>query len=649
MFTGTSKKLTLVAPLFNPFNYRGYCTAFLDSKPVDRKRKTMRDNVKIFFDTMIKDDRTLGVSLCKDVDEDPFNNCEPINCAIHYNGIKPFFNNKVKRCVGVPKCISKDNQYLPNVVYDPRTNKCLRDNTVKLDDYDYVKSLTHQHNRVTKDIVIVKKTRPHLVKNDTDLLSDDENYINSYESEFTKNFKKRIHVFTTDTYAIIQGKKKHKYRDKIRNDGQSIHADGAKGPYSGIAMYLSENLNTFMFLSAITVFQICLLGWLIYYLSISVFCRCKKKLERQYYNYRQDVSVTTPLIGTSNMETETTCQFMSESSNIDKKIQCYKSCQRDQAKISLSDDILSKCLNRRKWELKQTKSHNMEPEFLSYNDNADFKSGMMRVSEYQQYSVYTNNAVEQKISYENEKAKAKKSAKSKSSKTLKKSQSLSKTPENKTGEQREYADSDVVSSERVLKCHSFNYMGEEPLACDRKVSTSDRYCDYKCCSTQTSLGWSQAPEKLSEAENVTGFRPGSENRDVFTCTELKLSAKSHSTEKGAQASFTNDSLDDFLSERGMIFLTGEDISKYSNESDLQSLSSISSKTSKNQVLKNVLSLFRKKSKQHVSSDPGFKNSKENINLELIHMSRPTVYSSSNVGSENTNLTAKKTRDSRSSL
>lgn len=640
MFTGSSKKLTLVAPLYNPFNYRGYCTAFLDSKPLDRKRRAMRDIVKIYFDTDLKKS---DLSSCKNIDEDPFNKCEPIDCAVHYNGKKPYFDNKIKRCVGVPKCISKDNQYLPNVIYDPRTNKCNKNNTIKLVDLNYIKSLVHQNIRVPKDIVIVKKKRPH-PKNTTDLDYNEGDNV-------TPDIFARVE--NEHSYKPVNKLLKNQVYDVTKNTfPELIQVEAApvctKLNYaeSGILSYVSENLNTILFLIAITVFQFCLLGWVIYFISYNVLCRCKKKLERHYYNYRQDVSVTTPLIGTSNIETETTCQFMTESSNVDKKIQCYKSCQRDQAKISLSDDILSKCLNRRKWELNQTKSQNIYPEFPSFTENADVKSGVMQVSEYQQYSVYTNNAMEQKVNYENERVKVKKSSKSKSSRSIKKPESLHKI-ENISGERKEYTDSDIVLSEKILKCHSFNYMGEEPLGDFTKACTSECYCDYKCDSTQTSLGWSQDPEKESMDEKVTGFQPDTQSREVFTCT--KFDVKSHSSEKGAQASFTNDSLDDFLSERGMIFLAGEDISKYSMESDLLSLQSVSSKTSKNHVLKNVMSLFRNKSKLRVSSDPGLEKSKESINLELIHMSRPTVYSSSNVDSEAMNMTAKKIKDSRSSL
>lgn len=645
MFTGSSKKLTLVAPLFNPFNYIGYCTAFLDSKPVDRKRRTMRNSVKIFFDTNIKAGQCYASS-CKNIDEDPFNKCEPVNCDVRYNGRKPYFDNKIKRCVSAPECISKDNQYLPDIIYDLRTNKCSRENIIKVDDFSYIKSLLQENRRVPKDIVIVKKSRPHAK--------------NIKISNFLTVMNEGGDI-TTDIFDRVENEGSNTpSNDFLRNKiydatfPELMQIEAVPGCTTvnktepGLVWYMSENLNTILFLIIVTVFQFCLLGWLIYFVSFNVFCRCKKKLERHYFNYRQDASVTTPLIATSNIETETTCQFMSESSNIDKKIQCYKSCQKEQAKISLSDDILSKCLNRRKWELNQTKSHNIYPAFSPLNESTDVKRGVIKVSEYQQYSVYANNAIEQKANYENEKVKVKKSAKSKSSKSLKKSESLHKS-ENKSVDLKEYTDSDIVLSERILKCHSFNYMGEDPQPDFTKACTSDCFCDNKCDNTQTSLDWSQATDNESKNEKLTGFKPDNQKRDVFTCTKVKHDVKSHSSEKGAQASFTNDSLDDFLSERGMIFLAGEDISKYSMESDIVSLSSVSSKTSKNHVLKNVLSLFRKKSKQHVSSDPGLEKSKESINLELIHMSRPTVYSSSNVDSEVINMTAKKNKDSRSSL
>lgn len=630
MFTGSSKKLTLVAPLLNPFNYRGYCTAFLDSKLVDRKRRTMRDNVKIFFDTNIKTDQGYASS-CKSIDEDPFNNCEPVNCDVRYNGKKPYFDNKIKRCLSVPLCISNDNQYLPDVIYDPRTNMCIKDNTIKLDDFNYIKSLVHQNIRVPKDIVIVKKGRPSSkIWRHKDYTTDIFDYLeNGFNHKTTrKRPRTRIHDAKESAYPEV------------------IQIETTRPTNcTSFLKYMSQNLNTILFLVIITMFQFCILGWLIYFISFNVICCCKKKLEQHYYNYRQDVSVTTPLIGASNIETETTCQFMTDSSNVDKKIQCYKSCQKEQAKVSLSDDILSKCLNRRKWELNQTKSHNIPSKFSPHNESTDVKRGVMQVSEYQQYSVYATNAADQKVNYENEKVK--KSAKSKSSKSLRQSDTLHKS-EDKTAALKEYTDSDIVLSERILKCHSFNYMGEDPQPESAKAS-SNSVCDRKCGSTQTSSHWSQGTKNECTDNKVTAVKPDTQNREVYTCSKVKYDRKSRSSEKGAQASFTNDSLDDFLSERGMILLASEDMSRYTLESDILSLSSVSSKTSKNHVLKNVLSLFRKKSKQCVSSDPGLQQSKESINLELIHMSRPTVYSSSNVDSEIMNMTAKKIKDSRSSL
>lgn len=649
MFTGSSKNLTLVAALFNPYNYRGYCTAFLDSKPVDRKQRIMRNSVKIFFDTNIKADQCYARP-CKNIDEDPFNKCEPVNCDVRYNGRKPYFDNNIKRCVNVPECISKDNQYLPDITYDPRTNKCSKENIIKEDDFSYIKSLLQENRRVPKDIVIVKKSRPSRPENSKNAIVTNFLNVNNEEGDITTDIFDRVENERSDKLSknFLRNKIYDTTFPELMQMETSLFSTTGNRTKPGLVWYMPENLNTILFLIAITAFQFCLLGCLIYFVSFKVLCRCKKKLERHYFNYRQDASVTTPLIGTSNIETDTTCQFMSESSNIDKKIQCYKSCQREQAKISLSDDILSKCLNRRKWELNQTKSHNICPAFPPLNESTDVKRGVMKVSEYQQYSVYANNAIEQKANYKNEKVKVKKSAKSKSSKFLKKSESLHKS-ENKSGDLRKYTDSDIVSSERILKCHSFNYMGEDPQSDFTKACTSNCFCDNKCGSTQTSLDWSHAPDNESTHEKVTGFEPDTQNCDVFTCAKVKLDDKSHSSEKGAQASFTNDSLDDFLSERGMIFLAGEDISKYSMESDPVSLSSVSSKTSKNNVLRNVLSLFRKKSKQRVSSEPGLEKSKESIDLELIHMSRPTIYSSSNVDSEVMNTIAKKIKDSRSSL
>lgn len=48
-------------------------------------------------------------SLCDSLDQDPKNNCAPVNCLIKYNGFRSFFNRTLEKCQKSPLC------------YDPKT------------------------------------------------------------------------------------------------------------------------------------------------------------------------------------------------------------------------------------------------------------------------------------------------------------------------------------------------------------------------------------------------------------------------------------------------------------------------------------------------------------------------------------------------
>nr|XP_037877492.1 uncharacterized protein LOC119631046 [Bombyx mori] len=113
------------------------------------------------------------------------------------------------------------------------------------------------------------------------------------------------------------------------------------------------------------------------------------------------------------------------------------------------------------------------------------------------------------------------------------------------------------------------------------------------------------------------------NCHTYMCKEKKNKSRfgffksdRSKAENSAQAAFSNDSLDDFLSQR----LKRDN---GSNITSLESRSSLSSRTSKN--LRGVKSFFSKKSK--TSSVPGVP-SKKSINLEVLHMSRVSGFLSS---------------------
>lgn len=585
--------MKLVAPLIEPFDRKGYCIAYLDSRPLNGKRQVMRDSIKIFFDTRIKNgDQSMevpsNVKPCK-TDEDPFNDCKPVDCDIFYNGRRSHFSREARRCVEIPPCIADRHTDIPNVIYDPVNNRCKNEAPITKDDINFVKSLVHSrpNERRPKDIVIIKNYQDSL---------------NGPNITAIKYVGDKVHAVQE---PVLSKKNATECLKEI------------------VVKYFNENKSTITFLGVIFLVQCCLLCTLIKFSSKSCFCCGKKKVIRSYFNYRQDASITTPLIGTSPNGTDTTdYQYLSESSNVEKKIKCYKACQKENShnvQMSLSDDILSKCLNRRDWNSKQCKSEALREfknKMLNDIPKEPSKHSISKAMFYQTYAVNAKKPSDTKVNFENEttqqKSKGSKKADSKSSGRTKKSERL------------ELNDSEIVMSERELKCHSYNYMDDGSNVTSGKTS--------------------------HESYNVTGFKhsqPGSQKIAYLQNESLK----SPSIEKSAQACFSNDSIDDYLSERGMLYLAGENISKYSFSTDSKvksSNSEASGKTSKNNILKNVLSLLKRKSKHGPMSDPGVKKSKDSIDLELIHMSHVSVYSSSNNDSECLK-SLKRMKDSRTSL
>ncbi|CAG9794397.1 unnamed protein product [Diatraea saccharalis] len=597
---GSTKTLKLVAPLIEPFERRGYCIVYLDSKPTTRQRKSMRDEVKISFDTRLKNSqqpRALmeNESICTEIDQDPLNDCKPVDCEIYYNGKKPFFDSKTKRCIATPLCISDTDDEVPRTVYDQNKNKCIVGESVSKDDINFIKKLTkNTSHRKTKDILIIRnhvKKPPELYNNHTE-----------------KNISALLNSNADSSYNLISDMPKF----------MVINKNGIK---CLLTKYLFGNRWTFIILAGVIVVQCFLICTMIYCLTKTCGKFNKKKVVNKFFNYRHDASVTTPLIYTSNIDTDTTdFQYLSETSNIDKMIKCYKSCQKErktQAKISMSDDILSKCLTRRDWKCKSDKPITIDENNRAVDDI--IKDVFKRESKDHTTSIlYQSNDNERikklsnaKVNFENEDVKTKKE---------KKRDNTTKIIVNKAANNRNNREYDGIQydlSERELKCHSYNYVNND--------------------------------------SNLTGFKPSAYNKKLsfFETNKNRFGPVSMSTEKGAQAVFSNDSLDDFLSERGMVFRASEDLSKYSFSSNSNGIkgssvsSEISSKTSKNNVLKNVISLFHKKSSHGASSEPGGKKKSSNSNIELIHMSKASVYSSYNGSDYLKNL--KQTKDSRTSL
>ncbi|XP_050678082.1 uncharacterized protein LOC126974618 [Leptidea sinapis] len=341
-------------------------------------------------------------------------------------------------------------------------------------------------------------------------------------------------------------------------------------------LFVAESRPLILLGLVITV-QCCLIIGLFICVTKSCNCKKEKKVVRKFFNYRQDVSVTTPLINTSNNDTEIDDPFFSDSTKVDQKIKCYKACQKEtgnNVRQSLSDDILSKCLNRRDWG-KHIRKPDESSEVNGEENTFDTKAA-------------TQGKHESKVIFEDE-TKHKVVANTCSHAPLR--------VKDKT------SDKDIstnLSSEQEIKCHNYNIN-----------SVSD------------TTGFQSKVTKTyhSQDKNTTNFID---------------------TEKSAQAYFSNDSIDDFLSERGMLNLNGGNITNFFSESSIKPTSSHTSKTSKS-MLRQMLSLFHKKSKKSLS-DPGGK-SQEHFNVQLIHMSKATVYSSS----DESNYGLRKQVDSRTSL
>ncbi|XP_022123565.2 uncharacterized protein LOC110998993 [Pieris rapae] len=501
---GTPKTLVLIAPILNPIHRNGYCSIFVDTKASDHTNK--RDIVLIEFDTTANE--TNDIKICKNADEDPLNDCKPVDCDSFHNTKKPFYHPKYKRCVEVPRCED-------TAIYNPLSNECVEE-SISDDDIEYLKQ-NDGKVRNTKDILIIQNRM-------------NETSVSHNEAKPPKITPPR-NVPADDTLY---------FKMLVRK------------------CFVGHN-SSVIILSFIVVLQCGLIFALLYCIAKSCTCFKEKKVVRKFFNYRQDATVTTPLINTSNMDTEIDYQFLSDSSKVDQKIKCYKACQKETENVraSMSDDILSKCLNRRDW--KHTRSDTI-PE--------DAENDMKR---------FENDNKEIKVMFEDE---------------IKHAQTST--------EKRDTSEKSVEvnrSSEKEIRCHNY-------------------------------------------VSNVPSFNQNINTRYV---TEQPRRTISKSTEKGAQAYFSNDSLDEYLSERGMIYLAGENVSKYtftSNSTENKpSTPSMSSKTSKN-IVQKVLSMMHKKSKVPLS-DPG----KKELDLQLLHMSKGTVYSSSN----DSEYRAYRKKDSRTSL
>ncbi|XP_063632612.1 uncharacterized protein LOC134803728 [Cydia splendana] len=292
--SGESRTVRLAAPLLDPFERRGFCVVHVNSKLKDHP--LYRDTVTIPFDT----GRPSEVTPCTRVDQDALNDCQPVNCETYYNGHKPHFSKRLKRCISAVACSEDD-------IYDEDSNECV--------------------GRITEDDI-------HEIKS----LS---------KTKIGKTSKNKDHKEILTNTTRTAGAMRYAGSKKIVEDYNLCK----------IPKKFLDCLKSPKFLIGVICVQCCIVILLAYYNRDRLYCvRKDKEVLNTFFNYNQEDSITTPLISTSH-GTVTTCQFQTDSSsNIDTKIKLYKACQEKNAKASMSDDILSRCLKRRDWIAKPKSS-----------------------------------------------------------------------------------------------------------------------------------------------------------------------------------------------------------------------------------------------------------------------------------------------------
>ncbi|CAB3257590.1 unnamed protein product [Arctia plantaginis] len=613
---GATKTFTMVAPLLDVYQRRGYCTLYIDTKPVSQVKTAVRDTVKIKFDTKLKKN-TLpkNVKYCKRIDEDPWNDCNPVDCDTYYNGRRSYFNARKNRCIEVPACSPIQNS-LSKAVYNPVSNKCNDKSALSKNEIDIVKTLTlNPKRRLTKEVLILSvspdfdiTTLPSNVsykKVDTERIlntvlenrptelkvqdmqalikqqeqADEKTKAKSKASAKAKakalaNAKTKAKAAATaTTKAVTKTKAKVEAQTKQKLDMVKSNVNKAKAQALRIEKlvkllkYLKCNKYTVLVLFCVCLVQCCFICTLVYCMTKNCLCGKKKQVVHKYFNRQNDASITTPLIATSNMDTDTTeCQYRSESSNyIENRIKCYKACQKDRThnmKLSMSDDIISKYTTRRSWN--RLPRSEIIPEAKT---DEDCKITKKVRSDYQNFAEMKVNFLDD---YQDSKYNVRR---------------INVKRDNNNTKNNEKHLSDY--SEKQMFCHNNN------IANNSKVS-------------------------MKTVQNYSAPRISGQKK-----------TKTDSIEKSAQAFFSNDSIDEYLSEKGILCI--DDIASkcsYTSTSTAakSTATSNSSRTSKNNIVKNFMSLLPKKA-MGPSSDPGVKKTSSDLDLELLYVSRVSLCSS----------------------
>lgn len=134
--------LLFVYPTIRAYNRMGHCDFGIDYNCVRKRRQRKRQVVVIPFDTRLykshfATNRNLmevykrkNPKYCRSIDQDPLNDCMPVNCDWYYHGNRPFYDKKRNICTEAPFCVSiapdddADEDGMPVTVYVPSANVC---------------------------------------------------------------------------------------------------------------------------------------------------------------------------------------------------------------------------------------------------------------------------------------------------------------------------------------------------------------------------------------------------------------------------------------------------------------------------------------------------------------------------------------------
>ncbi|GBP83316.1 hypothetical protein EVAR_57578_1 [Eumeta japonica] len=366
-------------------------------------------------------------------------------------------------------------------------------------------------------------------------------------------------------------------------------------------------------LSTIIIIQFIILTMMGYCILKRCPC-CDNRRDKQ--PPKSNASITSPLISTTKSEI---LSVNYQSSDTTERVKYYNSVHTDKAvktkdvKACMSDDILAKCLNRRDW-IRRTRTPTQSREIR--NDYDVIKDALTHDNE---------RVITEKLPRETNKKES----------VYEPRRPIMDTPNIEMVHQVSYTST-------VHPEHS-----SIGAACKKKsrVKSTKNSSSNPCLQKEC---WNDS-EKEIKCLNY-------QNRDVYLDTSLRnvesdsvrVVKSTRSIEKGIQAFFPNDSLDDILL-NDIPYLEADAISNLSFSSSLENRnctpSDVSDNTPKNRVVK-ILSPSHSRSRLDGECSEPSKKAKGEI--EILHLSRTSVDSSS-AGSEAECLRTFKTVQSRSYL